>query len=642
MKLHELPKGTAISLDTETSALNVDDGGRISVVSFAFRDPDTGDLVSQAIPFDQGMNELPLGPKTLPPSHTKRLTKWPEWAQKEVVPNRPPSEFERLLDVLESIEPRLIYHHMKFDNLMVNAGLRGLPASGRNLERWFDWDTQLAQHVREPQMPTALKHSAVRLMLTEAGNEDAEQEALKPWLGPRTGKNADPRYDLVPWDVMRVYAAKDAELTLLLHEFHEINLDPDEEPDLLRHIYREFNLARTLYHMELRGIGFDAPACLDNAKILRAEMDRIAQELPFKGGTGRPTPDSARKFFFTDPGRKPFAGKTTAGGKPQVDEEVITRLAKEGVAWAAEYEQHEGIKSALSKWYEAWPAKIGADGRLRTVHRQGRVVSGRLAVERVQLQAIPHDYLIPMLDRGVTSIRKLFRAKPNHLLQEFDVSQAEIRIATAMAKCQPMLDGILRGDDSHGIATKLMFGIDESDPMWEQRRQIAKRCNLGILYGAGVRAIMEQITKFTGLTPKQTEVSGWIADWKGAFPQFADALEDSARIAERLGFVRLYNGRERWFSDYEPSHKAFNQVVQGSLAEVMKELMPEVDTTYPGELLLQVHDSLILETSIEQAELRAKQVCDLMATRFEEAFAQPWEPGGPVVRVPFVSDTKAW
>lgn len=640
MRLDQLPPGTPLAVDTETSNLFPDDGGRISVVSFAFRDPNTNQVVAQAIPFDQGVNDLPLGPKNLSTGHTKRLAKWPDWAKDEVVPNRPPSDFERFLDVLEQIQPRLIYHNMKFDNLMFATGLRGLPTTGRDLEPLFDWDTQLAQHVREPQMPTSLKPTAVRLMLTEAGAEDAEQEALAPWLGPKTGKNADPRYDLVPWSVMNAYATKDAVLTLLLEEFHELHLDPDEEPDTLRHVYREFNLVRTLYRMERRGIGFDADECLRSAKILRAEMDRVGETLPFKGGTGKPTPVAARKFFFAD--RPPYKDKITKGGQPQVDEEVITRLAKEGVPWAAEYEQHESIKSALSKWYEAWPARIGADGRLRTCHRQGRVVSGRLAVERVQLQAIPHDYLIPMLDRGVTSPRKMFRAKPGHLLQEFDVSQAEIRIATAMAKCEPMLVGILNGDDSHSIATKLMFGVDESDPKWEQFRQIAKRCNLGILYGAGVKAIVEQIAKFTGILYKDKQVRGWISDWKNAFPQFAGELESAARVAERTGFVRLYNGRERWFSDYEPSHKAFNQIVQGSLAEVMKDLMHEVDTLYPDELLLQIHDSLILETPVDQAEIRSKQVCDLMAQRFEEAFAKPWESGGPIVRVPFVSDTKVF
>lgn len=640
MKLQDLPKGTPISLDTETSGLATDDGGRISVVSFAFRDPETNQVVAQAIPFDQGMNDLPLGPKDLAASHKKRLAKWPEWAQAEVVPNRHPDELVRFWDVLERIEAQLIYHHMKFDGLMAAAGLRGLPHTGRDLEPLFSWDTQLAQHVREPQMPTALKHSAVRLMLTESGDEDAEQEALTPWLGPRTGKNSDPRYDLVPWQVMEPYATKDAILTLLLFEYQQERLDPDEEAQALKHIYREFNLARTLYRMELRGIGFDADECLRSAAILKAEMERIGQLLPFKGGTGKPTPPAARKYFFADAGRPPYKGLTTESGQPQVNEEVIARLVKDGVEWAKEYEDHEGLKSALSKWYEAWPAKIGTDGRLRTTHRQGRVVSGRLAVERVQLQAIPHDYLIPMLDQGVTSVRKMFRPKPGHVLQEFDVSQAEIRIATAMAKCTPMLAGILRGEDSHGIATRLMFDIDESDSKWEFFRQVAKRCNLGILYGAGVMAIMEQITKFTGYAPTRSEVGGWINNWRDAFPQFADALRESAKVAESVGYVRLYNGRERWFSDYEPSHKAFNQKVQGSLAEVMKDLMPEVDRLYPDELLLQVHDSIILETPIEQAEARAKQICDLMARRFEEAFEDQWEPGGPVVRVPFVSDTK--
>src|SRR5690606_20648019 len=247
-----------------------------------------------------------------------------------------------------------------------------------------------------------------------------------------------------------------------------------------------------------------------------------------------------------------------------------------------------------------------------------------------------------MPSKSVPSVRSLFRPRPGYELWEFDVSQAEIRLATAIAQCKPMLEGILRGDDSHSIACKLMFEIDEDDPDWDQRRQVAKRCNLGILYGAGQKVIQEQLLKFTGIHYKLPQIRKWIDDWRGAFPQFVDALESAQKQAERHGFVRLYNGRERWFSDYEPSHKAFNQIVQGSLAEIMKDIMIDVDRIWPDELLLQIHDSILLETPEETAQERSAQVCELMKNRFEKAVWRPWEPGGEPVLVPYRSDAKKW
>lgn len=646
MRLADLPAGTPVAIDTEDSGLHSDDwdkhppeGARVAVVSLAYRDPETGTVRSQAIPFDQGVNELPLGPKEIPARHAKRLAKWPDWAREEVAPNRPAEDFQTLLKILWDNNLSLIYHSAKFDMAMLRAGLRGI--SGIDLQSLFYWDTQLVQHVVEPQMPTALKATAVRLMLTDAGSEDAEQKALAPWLGPKTGKNADPRFDLVPWTMMEPYARVDAELTLALYEHQMNNYNPEEDLGLFHHIGREFDLMKTLYRMEARGIGFDADRCTKSAEVLHAELDTLAERLPIKGGTGRPTPNAARKFFFTDAGRAPFKDKMTEGGQPKVDEEVIARLVKEGVPYAEMYERHEGVKSALSKWYDSWPRLVGRDGRLRTSHKQGTVVSGRLAVGRVQLQAIPHSYLLPDVE-GIEPVRSLFQAKSDHELWEFDVSQAEIRVATAMAKCEPMLDGIRNGDDSHSIACKLMFGIEEDHPDWDRKRQVSKRCNLGILYGAGAKTIREQILKFTGIDYPLSQVKEWIDQWKAAFPEFDRALRDAARLAERLGFVVLYNGRERWFSDYEPTHKGFNQLVQGSLAEVMKDLMVQVDVRWPGELLLQIHDSLLLEVPEPKVRVRSEQVRELMVQGFESAFEQAWKPGGPKIRVPFKADAKAF
>lgn len=656
MGLRDLPTGHQVVVDTETSNLYPDSGQFISVVSFAYRDPNTNEIVAKALPFDQGPMQTDLTTsgdpwannalnKELDARTLKRVSKWPQWALDDNAPNLHPKHFAGLLEELSRFN--LVYHNAKFDMLAINNGTRS--ASGMDLQDAFYWDTQLVQHVVEPQMPTALKSSAVRLELTDGG-EDAAQKALDPWLGPKQGKNADPRYDLVPWSVMEPYATEDAVLTLLLKEFQE---QQGFRPGEWDHSLREFELMITLYRMEMRGLPFDAAGMRENSKLLEADRKRLASLIPFKGGTDGPTPAAARKFFFIDADRPPFKDKITKpsktfpNGQAQVDDEVIERLVKQHVPFAKEYQQHEGAKSALSKWYGAWPDLTGKDGRLRTCHRQGRVVSGRLSVERVQLHAIPHDSRMPKVE-GLIPVRDFFYSPTGYELWEFDISQAEIRIATAVARCQPMLDGIEAGDDSHSIATRLMFadqfvgyeGREEEHPKWDDLRQVAKRCNLGILYGAGVQVIREQIAKFTGITYPVNKVREFRDRWLEAFPEFGDALEKAQARAEAQGFVRLYNGRIRWFSEYEPSHKAFNQYVQGSLAETMKDVMCEVEDTYPDSLLLQIHDSLILQIPDAKVPEWTKSVPDLISRRFEEAFASPWHTNRPSVVVPFKSDAK--
>lgn len=1003
MRLADLPDNYPVCVDTEGSGLHPDDGARISAVSFAFRVPDDNGMsqpnqpmIWKAVAFDQGISHLPLGDKVLNARTIKRLSKWPDWALDEDAGNMGPDRYVDLIRQLARLN--LIWHNAKFDLTMFRVGLRGVELdTGIDLEDQTIWDTQLAQRVLEPNEQVGLKPTAVRLRLgnsigVKEGMEDDEAEALKPWLGPRSGKNQDPRFDLVPWSIMGPYAKMDAALTLLLWEL-QWELTYEEYAFMLPHIRREKDLMKVLYRMEGRGVAYDQETGFRMEKLLEVARERVAQRLPFE-----PTPNKARKFFFGPVeegglGHVPFSDKVTEKkGDPQVDDEVITRLATEdwdGQAVAKIYQEHEGIKSAMSKWYSAWTRMVGTDGRIRTVYSQANVVSGRLAAKRFQAQAIPHDYQLPKVE-GLVGVRDLFYEDKQCPcgcgtleLWEFDVSQAEIRIATAAAQCRPMLEGIQQGMDSHTIACLLMFGDrikadgfgddPQSHPEWEQFRQVAKRaqpldepiatpsgwkpmgeikagdlvlgldgtavkvvaipyrgvdevwevrtksgrvvrccgdhlwtvkdgrgryqtlrtrdlrlsygrettwylppspeaqfdpvdlpidpyllgvligdgsliysnpkwysttedgnqmaeriasrtpdtihavpvagsnkasrfslrgghtkqgtrllgldgsksadkfipevymrgsveqryellrglmdtdgcatkngganifnstskrlvdqvaelvrslggvatvapmhksrlekgwneawfvhirtprcpfalerkverwkaptllfdriesaeptgemveqqcitvdteeglyltkdyaithnCNLGILYGAGVKVIQEQLKKFANMIVPMKQVSKWIDDWKAAFPEMVARQEKLEQMAIRLGYVKLVNGRQRYFSAYEPLHKAFNQEIQGSLAEVMKDIMIEVENRYPDSLLLQTHDSLTMRVSPCQIKAGVlEEIPNLMSRRYEQAFTFRWKDTGEMVTVPFRSDAK--
>jgi hypothetical protein len=649
--------GLSVACDTEGSGLYADDGARISAVSCAWRDSD-GDIQSFATPFDQGIcgavgqpaAPLPLGPKVLPVSHHKRITKWE--AAHLTAPNRSPAAWDHLLRWLS--RQYLTMHHKKYDCLMFCAGQRGRPdaryTTDVGTQPWdggaidlmpiTHWDTQLAQSVLDPGEPTSLKPTSVRLHLgaqigIEDGAEADEAEALAPWKGPRT----DPRFDLIPWSILGPYSRTDAVLTLLLAEHNHARLD--QSSPTWKHIQDELRLAQTLYYMELRAVGFDVAGCRDEERKLVKLITEAAHAVPFKGGNGKPTPPGAVKYFFGPPseggqGLLPYNDKLTATKRPQVDEEVIARLVKRGVAGAQEYADYAELQSARSKWYAPYQALTGTDGRIRTVHRQAHVVSGRLSVERWQAQALPHDYQIPS---GLEPIRNFIGEPPDSGFQDWeaDVSQAEIRVATAVARESAMLRALKSGTDSHDAACALMFYDGEtdiaalkSDPAWEEYRQVAKRCNLGILYGIGAGGLRTQILKFTGREVSQDQTRGWIDDWKGVFPRFKQALYDYADMATTQGFVRLTTGRVRRFSDYEPVHKAFNQRVQGDVAEAMKEAMNTFDRAYPGLLMLQIHDSLVARIPIEDVE----QVTAAMRAILVRTFERMFRP------VPFKADVK--
>lgn len=734
-------EGLFVAWDSETSGLHPDSGGRIAVVSYAFREPvkhaqrgwyqpPDAPIRWGALAFDQGLTDLPLGEKVLLERHLKRIGKTKPIEAivgGETVQIDDPSEwFYRPSPNVEAkwwdelmawfARQRLQYWNAKFDMTMAAAGLRGcadaseqIPGGfvggGVDLEPAFQWDGMLVEAVLKPQYGVALKSTSEKMRLARRareagiyiadGTEAAEAAALAPWVGPRTGKNADPRYDLIPWEVMGGvaqgtvtetgytggrpgYAAVDAILTLLAIEEQGRWLD-EFDGFWWSHIDRQFDLMRALYRMERRGVGFDTEGCYAERDRLEITKRDVAGSMPFD-----PTPAKARVFFFGDPadpepskrglGAIPRTDKMTpVKREPQVDEEVIRDLAKHAnqeIATAArQYELHEGVKSAISKWYQAWPDLIGDDGRLRVTYNQGKVVSGRLSASRVQLQAIPHDYQIdeiaPMVGqvtdgRPLRSIREFFEPKRGFGLWEFDVANAEPRIATMIARCQPMYDGIMvEGNDTHTVATLLMFagvmgvdskgnefGPDHAD--WTMYRQVGKRCNLGILYAAGPAAIREQIRKFTGVDYPEKQVRVWVEAYRSAFPQFVRATEWWSRFAEKTGYVRLINGRLRYFQVYEPIHKAFNQVIQGSVAETITDAMIEVERQameggYADALLLQTHDSMVMELP-DGAEGVAQFAAASAAVRlcFEKAFRLRWRDDEPLRFMEFPVDAKAW
>lgn len=643
MKLPDI-EGLTVAYDTEGSGLHTDDGARVSAASFAFRDPQTRRIMSASVPFDQGYDQewLPCGAKNLLHSHERRVSKW---ADEDLIcrDNRDERVWHHLHCWL--LRQRLVMHHAKHDCLTVAAGLRNSPGTGYDLMPSVVRDTMLTAGVLWPRESVALKNTAVRLHLGKElgvleGAEADEQEALGPWKGPTT----DPRFDLIPWRVLGPYSRLDAELTLILDEYEQaFNMDQGHRTA----ISSDIRLAALLYRMERRGVRLDAPGMRAEAAKLSTMIREAGLKVPFRGSTGMPTPPAAVKYFFgpADQGGLeliPFSDKMTKGGlakgpQPQVDEEVITRLAAQDIPGAAEYAKFAELKAAYEKWYLPWPAMTGSDGRIRTTHKQGTVVSGRLAVERWQAQAMPHDYQIP---EGLLPPRYFLEADDDYEAWEADASQAEIRIATFVAKEKNMYRLLKAGYDSHDAACLLMFyrdcktkaeAISKYGPeLWEQRRQVAKRCNLGILYGIGAKGLRIQIAKFTGIEYSVAQCAEWIADWKRALPGFGEALYEYSQMAQTQGFVRLSTGRVRKFSEWEPVHKAFNQRIQGEVAEAAKAAMIWFDRDYPDMILLQIHDSMVARIPKLRVEEVTKAMQDIMVATFSRMYAP----------IPFLADCK--
>lgn len=531
------------------------------------------------------------------------------------------------------------------------------------------WCTLVIQkQLIDPLEPAALKKTAKRLW---GEDEGTEAEELKDELS-KVGVQMTKRYDLLVWaGAMSKYAAKDTQLTARLKEYQLACADNGEVlPKFWDLVKDEMELRTTLYRMERRGVYYAVDRSLAEGAKLRVRNRKIAAVMPFD-----PSKIAQAKRFYYGPtcsrsadvqvpapgGGDPWAEDLTfptvcekscpeCGGKngmgleptsrtektrqPQLDLTELRKLVSEGRPWAQEFMAWTKNRNSDSKWYTGWAKRTGKDGRIRTRYKQtkgdfdrasdgkGGTVSGRLAVGRWQAQAIPHGRLIP---EDTEPIRSIIGDEPGYDLYEHDLATGEMRVVTVIAGSTKLWDALDSGADLHAMNAKALFGVDPDHPQFYDLRNAAKRGTFGILYGGGVKALMEQIEAASGVPISMQATKDAMESFFTEYPEFRRLTNQATQKVTRwqggCGYLTMLDGWRRWYSPSEKTNSAVNQVIQGNLARGMVKWMLAVEREMPGVLLLQIHDSLVTRhTADEAGRKEAEQVSAIGEREFQKYF----------------------
>jgi DNA polymerase I-like protein with 3'-5' exonuclease and polymerase domains len=617
-----LPSGP-VALDTETSGLFVDDGARVAVVSVAWIDRgeswrglfgpflglrDTSvaswgfervhgseslPVASVAWAFDQGVEG------TGKPEDLGNLSLWGK------TQNLPESEWQALLEWLRIVGRccGFVFHHAKFDLHLMDAGVRRWPGQGIDLSPWTVWDTQNVCHLFWPQAKTtSLKPTAQRLWGVAETNES---QLVKAYLAKSKLPNG--RWDLVPWETIGPYADQDARLTIRLYEHQEAEFalaktwfdQSKGHLSLAEVIERRLATSLMLFRIERRGLPFNADLAVAQSELIAKRQEALTAKLPFKPAT---LPMAKHYWFGTGVkngvaglGLAPYA--QTESGQPQLNAQVIDKMVADKVPAADLWRDLQKLNTVDSRWYSGWASMVGPDGRLRASVRQNGTVSSRFSVERVQLQAIPHDYRLAGYDAlaDIVTPRQLIGAgvPSGFELWELDLAQAELRVAALYANCTRMLALINEGQDLHGEAATQLFKVTPDSPDWGKMRNVAKRANFSLIFGVGAEKLQADIETQTGVVLTLDEARRLVRDWNALFPEFQQAIKHHMEAVEDrrrsgafwgLGWVATANGERRWFQPDEDTHKAFNQRVQPNLAQFGLNWWLDVEATITAEL----------------------------------------------------------
>ncbi len=256
-------------------------------------------------------------------------------------------------------------------------------------------------------------------------------------------------------------------------------------------------------------------------------------------------------------------------------------------------------------------------GRIHSNFHQTVTVTGRISSSEPNLQNIP---IRTELGR---EMRKMFVAAPGHVLLDADYSQIELRVLAHIADDDAMIEAFTAGKDIHASTASRIFGVSPDDVTVEMRTA-AKAVNFGLIYGKGEFSLAQD------LQISMKEAKAYIEDYLGSYPKVRDYMKTVVEEAKKNGYVTTMLGRRRALPELASSNfqlrsfgerAALNTPIQGTAADIIKLAMVRVYHRLKNEglaarLILQVHDELIVEAPLSEAEQAGK----ILQEEMEQAF----------------------
>ena len=373
-------------------------------------------------------------------------------------------------------------------------------------------------------------------------------------------------------------------------------------------------LIPVLYEMEKAGVLIDQDYFKGLKKEFTEKVTELEQKIYSVCGVNFNvnSPIQLSKVLFEDLAL-PTKGikKTTRGFSTGASELEKLEGQHPVIEMIKEYRE---VSKLLSTYILPLPELAGEDGRIHTTFTQNVTATGRLSSVNPNLQNIP------VRSEDGKRIRTGFVAESGKVLVSADYAQFELRLAAALAGDQKLIESFAQNIDIHTKTAAEVFGIKMEDVSKAQRRA-AKVINFGVLYGMSPKGLADSAEM------NFYEAKQFIDDYFRVRKPIKDYLEKTLKQAREEGFVETYFGRRRPTPDVKSSNfivrsaaerAAQNMPIQGTEADLMKRAMIRVydllKAKYHEEakLILQVHDSLIIECTKDLEEAVSADLVQIM------------------------------
>ena len=426
-------------------------------------------------------------------------------------------------------------------------------------------------------------------------------------------------WDMIPFDIMKTYAAMDAVCTFLLYQkFKKIKNNPK-----LKWVYDHILIPGCRFLMEAQdnGVPFDPQRLLKSQSLMQEDIDAAINQLyeveavrEFEKVQGKEfNPNSTvqlRSLLFDYIGLKP-TGKKTGTGANSTDAEVLQELGDQHDVprFILNIRQKSKIKNT---YLDKIIPQLDRDHRLRTNFNLHGTTSGRLSSSgKLNMQQLPRDNPI---------VKGCIRAKEGNKIVAMDLTTAEVYVAAKLAEDEALMDVFRSGGNFHSSIAKTVFklpcDVEDVAELYGTQRQAAKAVTFGIMYGAGPSKISQQVTKDSGKYFSVSEAKEVIEDYFGSFHRLKKWIETNQKFIVQNGFVYSFFGRKRRLPNVLSedagirSHSVrsgLNFLVQSAASDI--NLLGAIDThrtvkqrKMKSRIFALVHDSILAEVPENEVE----------------------------------------
>lgn len=506
-----------------------------------------------------------------------------------------------LKSILESETIKKVGHNLKYDyHIFKNEGitLRGILEDTLIISSLLDPGRQ--SHKLDDLAFSLLKMKMTPI--TDLIGKGKEQKCMKD----------------VPIEQVSPYACEDADAAWRL--FHLI--EPQLQNQGMDFLYREIErpLIPVLANMERRGILVDPEILKQQSEELTEEMQILESAIFDSVGKkfNLNSPSQIAEILYDDL-------QILSGRKRSTRADILTNLANEGVQIAQQLLDYRHRQKIKSTYLDSLRKLIRPEtGRVHTTFHQTITNTGRISSSDPNLQNIP-----TRTDLG-RRVRRAFVASPGHVLLSLDYSQIELRILAHVSRDPGLLKAFAAGEDIHNRTAADIFSIPIEDVTKDMRRK-AKEINFGLNYGMSPYGLAKRL----GISDK--EAANYIETYFTRYPNVQLYMDETVAFAKANLCVVTTTGRRiptpgirdaNRMQQENAKRAAINAPIQGSAADLLKSAMVKAGQALDpseAEILLTVHDELVIEVKSEKIEKISRLCQDIMEQALPISIPAPVE-----------------